>query len=226
MPFGFEMTRRANNAAAGVRKLQPYAHTLITVPNDRLLQIVPKDLTLEIAFRLADDVLRQGVQGVAELVTRPGLINVDFAHVRELLMRGGGALMAIGLGQGDQKARQAIQQALRHPLLQIENLDDASGVLLHFSGGQDLTLYEIGESVTELRASLSPDADLILGATTESDMVGRAQAIVIVTGIGGRPVAGLHAAPSQQHQQHSIPHLEESEVDLPTFLRRRVEIGG
>ncbi len=115
MPFSFEMSKRAQNALEGVRQLQPHSHTLITVPNDRLLQVAPRDLSLEIAFRLADDVLRQGVQGIAELVTQPGMINVDFAHVRELMLKGGGAYMAIGLGQGPEKAGAAIHQAMHHP---------------------------------------------------------------------------------------------------------------
>jgi cell division protein FtsZ len=117
MPFGFEMTRRMRNAAEGIRLLQPHTHTLITVPNDRLLQVAPRDVSLEVAFRLADDVLRQGVQAVSELITHAGLINVDFAHVRALMERGGGALMAVGVAEGPDKARDAIHQALHHPLL-------------------------------------------------------------------------------------------------------------
>jgi cell division protein FtsZ len=227
MPFSFEMSKRAQNALAGVKQLQPHTHTLITVPNDRLLQIVPRDLSLEIAFRLADDVLRQGVQGIAELITRPGMINVDFAHVRELMLRGGGAYMAIGLGKGEDKANAAVHQALHHPLLEMDSIDTASGVLVHFTGGEDLTLYEVGDAVTNLRQSLAPDADVILGATTEKSMNGRAQAILIFTGVGGRPVksipdeAGvLEAAPVEQVVGQNLDDL-----DLPTFLRRRVSTG-
>jgi cell division protein FtsZ len=134
-PFSFEMSRRGKNAIDGIRLLRPHTHTLITVPNDRLLQIVPEDISLEVAFRLADDVLRQGVQGIAELVTRPGLINVDFAHVRQMIARGGGSLMAIGMGEGEDKAGLAAYQALHHPLLEIDSLEQASGVLVHFTGG-------------------------------------------------------------------------------------------
>ena len=171
-----------------MRQIQPHTNTLITVPNDRLLQVVPRDLSLEVAFRIADDVLRQGVQGIAELVTRPGLINVDFAHVREIMTNGGGAYMAIGLGNGEEKAGQAIKQAMHHPLLEIDGLDSASGVLVHFTGGEDLTLYEIGEAVNELRNATTPDIDIILGATTDQEMTGRAQVILIFTGVGGSPV--------------------------------------
>ncbi len=223
LPFSFEMTRRASNAAAGVQALRPHTHTLITVPNDRLLQIVPQDVSLEVAFRLADDVLRQGVQGIAELVTRAGLINVDFAHVRRLILQGGGAFMAIGLGEGENKAEAALRQALHHPLLEIDSLDQAGGVLVHFTGGEDLTLYEIGEAVTELRKSLPPEADVILGASTEPTMLDRAQVILIVTGIGGRAIP----APSQLReadlvQAEAAPTaLDVTDLDLPAFLRRR-----
>ncbi|HSR47280.1 MAG TPA: cell division protein FtsZ, partial [Anaerolineales bacterium] len=163
MPFGFEMSRRMRNASEGIRLLQPHTHTLITVPNDRLLKIVPRDLSLEVAFRLADDVLRQGVQGISELVTRAGLINVDFAHVREMMQRGGGALMAIGLGEGHRMAHSAVRQALRHPLLEVDSLEQATGVLVHFTGGDDLTLFEVGEAIEDLRQSFAPEVDVIFG---------------------------------------------------------------
>jgi cell division protein FtsZ len=226
MPFNFEMTRRAKNALEGVRKLQPFTHTLITVPNDRLLQIVPEDLSLEVAFRLADDVLRQGVQGIAELVTQPGMINVDFAHVRELMIHGGGAYMAIGLGKGQNKAADAIHQALHHPLLEIDNLDQASGVLIHFTGGEDLTLFEVGDAVTNLRESLAPDVELVLGATTDTSLNSRAQAILIFTGVGGRPIqpeVRTQALEIQGNETGETVQAQE-DLDLPTFLRRRVEM--
>jgi cell division protein FtsZ len=230
MPFTFEMTRRAKNALEGIQKLQPHTHTLITVPNDRLLQIVPQDLSLEVAFRLADDVLRQGVQGIAELVTQPGMINVDFAHVRELMMNGGGAYMAIGLGKGQTKASDAIHQALHHPLLELDHTELASGVLIHFTGGEDLTLFEVGEAVTNLRETLSPDAEVILGATTDPSMTSRAQAIIIFTGVGGRPMQTPARANALEIKYTDVEQTEvvdavEQDLDLPTFLRRRVEMG-
>ncbi len=222
MPFGFEMTRRMRNASEGIRLLQPHTHTLITVPNDRLLKIVPRDLSLEVAFRLADDVLRQGVQGISELITRAGLVNVDFAHVRELMLRGGGALMSIGIGEGHRMAHSAIRQALRHPLLEMDSLEQAGGVLVHFTGGDDLTLYEIGEAVDELRQSFSPEVDLIFGATTEPGMKGRVQAILIVTGIGASAVdaAPPEEATEQVAARHNVPRVDQN-LDLPAFLRRR-----
>jgi len=228
MPFGFEMTRRSRNASEGIKLLRPHTHTLVTVPNDRLLQVVPRDVSLEIAFRMADDILRQGVQGVAELVTRPGLINVDFAHVRNMFMNGGGALMAIGMGEGDNKGEEAIYQALHHPLLEIDTLDRAGGILVHFTGGDDLSLFEVGEAVDQLRDSLPDEADLLLGATTDPSMQGRAQVILIVTGLGASPVPAAAEAPAvAQLRISGPPVLDRSAVDLdlPAFLRRRATAG-
>jgi cell division protein FtsZ len=223
MPFGFEMTKRSQNALEGIRRLQPHTHTLITVPNDRLLQVAPKDISLEVAFRLADDVLRQGVQAVAELVTRPGLINVDFAHVRELLGKGGGAFMAIGLGEGANKSAVAIEQALHHPLLEIDNLEQATGILVHFTGGDDLTLFEVGEAIEVLREDLAPDADIIMGATTDPAMQGRAQAIVIVTGLGAKPLRhATFAFPAAEMADAGAAAPSTDNLDLPAFLRKRL----
>jgi len=225
LPFTFEMGKRSQNALKGVRGLQPHAHTLITVPNDKLLEIVPRNLSLEVAFRLADDVLRQGVQGISELVTRPGLINVDFAHIRSIMHTGGGSFMAIGMGSGKQKATTAIAQAVKHPLLAIDNLHDARGALLHFTGGSDLTLFEISEAVSSLREQLGPDTDIILGATTDPGMKDRAQAILIVTGVGGHAVSPIRATRTALEPTSGKQPVDTANLDLPTFLRRRAAIG-
>lgn len=221
MPFAFEMSRRSKNAVEGVKRLQPHTHTLITVPNDRLIEAVPRDVSLEVAFRFADDVLRQGIQGIVELVTKPGLINVDFAHVRNLMHRGGGALMAIGLGEGEDKANLAVHQALHHPLLEVNSLELASGALVHFTGGDDLSLVEVGTAVEVLRESLPPEVDVILGVTPEPAMEGRVQVILVVTGIGGRPVQSFTAS------QPDVFRIDSDDLDLPAFLRKRaVSAGG
>ena len=221
MPFAFEMSRRSKNAVEGVKRLQPHTHTLITVPNDRLIEAVPRDVSLEVAFRFADDVLRQGIQGIVELVTKPGLINVDFAHVRNLMHRGGGALMAIGLGEGEDKANLAVHQALHHPLLEVNSLELASGALVHFTGGDDLSLVEVGTAVEVLRESLPPEVDVILGVTPEPAMEGRVQVILVVTGIGGRPVQSFTAS------QPDVFRIDSDDLDLPAFLRKRaVSVGG
>ncbi|MGH2627375.1 MAG: cell division protein FtsZ, partial [Anaerolineales bacterium] len=216
--------------------LQPHTHTLITVPNDRLLKVVPRDVSLEIAFRLADDVLRQGIQGISELITRPGLINVDFAHVRQLMMRGGGALMSIGLGEGPDKAILAVRQALHHPLIEIDSLDQANGVLVDFAGGEDLTLYEIGEAVAELRQTLRPETEVILGAGMDESLEGRAQVILIVTGLAASPAPlggpAIHStvpeigAPDSAVSIAGGPAAAEEDLDIPAFLRKRPSTAG
>lgn len=218
MPFSFEMSQRARNASEGVRRLQPHTHTLITVPNDRLLQVVPRDASLEVAFRFADDVLRQGIQGIVELVTKPGLINVDFAHVRAVMRKGGGALMAIGIGEGPEKSQIALQQALHHPLIEISSLGLATGALVHFTGGEDLGLVEVGAAVEDLRESMPPDADVVLGVTSEPALHGRVQVILIVTGIGGHPVEQM---PMTASMDASSPMIDMDNLDIPAFIRRR-----
>ncbi|MCH7567694.1 MAG: cell division protein FtsZ, partial [Nitrospirae bacterium] len=218
MPFSFEMSKRAKNATEGVRKLQPHTHTLITVPNDRLLHVVPREASLEVAFRFADDVLRQGIQGIVELVNKPGLINVDFAHVRAVMRKGGGALMAIGIGEGPGKSEIAVQQALHHPLLEISSLGQATGALVHFTGGDDLGLAEVGAAVESLRENVPPEAEIVLGVTTEPAMQGRVQVILIVTGIGGQPVEDMQFADSVAAPS---PVIDMDDLDVPAFLRRK-----
>jgi cell division protein FtsZ len=189
MPFSFEMGRRQKNAQNGLAQLQPNTDTLIAIPNDRLLYVAPQDLPLDTAFRMADDVLRQSVQGIAELVTQPGLINVDFAHVRNMMLKGGGALMAIGQGKGEGKAIAAVQQALNHPLLESVSLKDASGVIANFSGGDDLSLYEVGEALGYIRGLVNEDIEVVMGVSHDERLNERAQVILVVTGIGAKSLS-------------------------------------
>jgi cell division protein FtsZ len=191
MPFSFEMGRRQKNAQDGLSRLQPNTDTLIAIPNDRLLYIAPQDLPLDTAFRMADDVLRQSVQGIAELVTQPGLINVDFAHVRNMMLKGGGALMAIGQGKGEGKAIAAVQQALNHPLLESISLKDASGVIANFSGGDDLSLYEVGEALGYLRQLVNEDVEVVMGVSHDERLTERTQVILVVTGIGAKSLSEI-----------------------------------
>ncbi len=186
MPFGFEMGRRQKNAMDGITHLREHTHTLIAIPNDRLLEAASRNLPLELAFRLADDVLRQAVQGVTELITEPGLINVDFAHIRRLILLGGGALMSIGQGQGEDKAYQALDQALHHPLLEDVVLENAAGVIANFTGGSDLTLFEVQSALTNLQARTGSQTEIIFGVINDERMDGRAQVILLITGLGGR----------------------------------------
>lgn len=184
-PFSFELGRRQKNAEEGIRKLQKFCDTLIVIPNDRLLTIAPKDLPLEMAFTLADDVLRQGVQGIAELVTETGLINVDFAHIKRVMEFGGGALMSIGSGEGPNKTADALNKALHHPLLEEVSLATASGIIANFRGGSDLTFREVTSSLDELQARTGNQAEIIPGVIPDQNMANRVEIILIVTGIGG-----------------------------------------
>jgi cell division protein FtsZ len=183
-PFSFERGRRQANARNGLSQLRPNTDTLITIPNERLLYIAPRDLPLEVAFRLADDVLRQAVQGITELITEPGLINVDFAHVRHIMKLGGGALMSIGHGQGEDKALKAVEQALHHPLLETATLTNAAGILVNFTSGEDLTIFEVETAVNHLKDQAGSDVEIVMGVTRDDRLLDRAQVILIATGLG------------------------------------------
>lgn len=187
-PFSFEMGRRQKNAVLGLQKLRKYTDTMITVPNDRLLEVAPQDLPLEMAFKLADDVLRQGVSGISELLTETGLINVDFAHIRHVMSLGGGALMSIGTGEGENKAMKALTQALNHPLLDEIEMDTAAGIIANFSGGEDLTFAEVAETLTYLQNVSGNNAEIIPGVINDSNLSDRVQVILVVTGLGALPI--------------------------------------
>ncbi len=187
-PFSFEVGRRQRNAREGLARLRPFTDTLITVPNDRLLQIAPRDLTLDLAFRLADDVLRQGIQGITELITQPGIINVDFAHVRQLMKMGGGSLLSIGYGEGTSKAKQAIDKALHHPLLDEIALEDATGIIANFTAGSDITFQEVAEALNYLSGKTNNQAEIIPGVISDERMQNRVQVILVITGLGATPL--------------------------------------
>jgi cell division protein FtsZ len=180
-PFTFEGARRSQAADAGVSKIREYAHTLITIPNDRLLQLADKKSSLEDAFRMADDVLRQGIQGISELITVPGLINLDFADVRAIMSEGGAALMAVGRGTGEDRAKTAAEQAISSQLLDI-TIDGARGVLFNVTGGTNLTLFEVNQAAAIIRETAHPDVNMIFGAVIEPDMGDEVRVTVIATG--------------------------------------------
>lgn len=209
-PFSFEMGRRQKNAVVGLQKLRQFTHTMITVPNDRLLEVAPDDLSLEMAFQLADDVLRQGVQGITELLTETGLINVDFAHIRHVMELGGGALMSIGTGEGEGKAMHALNHALHHPLLEDIDLTSATGIIANFTGGDDLTFAEVTETLSHLHAQAGANTEIIPGVINDANLSNRAQAILIVTGLGALPI------------EKAIPGAERylAELTLPEEPKR------
>lgn len=180
-PFTFEGGRRSQSAEAGVTKMKEHAHTLISIPNDRLLQLADKKSSLQDAFRMADDVLRQGIQGISELITVPGLINLDFADVRAIMSEGGAALMAVGRGTGDERAKNAAEQAISSQLLDI-TIDGARGVLFNVTGGANLTLFEVNQAAAIIRETAHPDVNMIFGAVIDPSMGDEIRVTVIATG--------------------------------------------
>jgi cell division protein FtsZ len=211
-PFSFEMGRRQRNASEGITSLRQQTDTLIAIPNDRLLYVAPRNLPMEVAFHLADDVLRQAVQGITELITEPGMINVDFAHVSRLIRLGGGALMAIGQGQGESKAKTAIEQALHHPLLESVSLEHAAGVIANFTGGEDLTLLEVDQALTQLQTQTGSQTEIVLGVINDERMRGRVQVILVITGLGAPT---LEEAFSSVQKPRPVPAPAPSPVPAP-----------
>jgi cell division protein FtsZ len=244
-PFGFEVGGRQKNAAEGLAKLQPHVNTLITIPNEKLLQTVSEKATLSEAFHLADDVLRQAVQSITELITEPGEINVDFAHIQRVMELGGGALMSIGQAAGEHKAVNAVKQALYHPLLEDISLANASGLIVNFTSGNDLTLNDIGQALGYLQEQIPPDAELIFGTTQNESFQGQVQVNLIITGLGAATFDDVFssfaretgAVPEQMVTQNTYqdpegqPEYEEvhaqpvevtrDPLDVPAFMRRR-----
>lgn len=219
LPFSFEAGKRQVNAREGLARLRQFTDTLITVPNDRLLQIAQHDLPLEMAFRLADDVLRQGIQGISELVLQPGVINVDFAHVRQMIQSGGGALLAIGQGEGDEKARQAVERALHHPLLDSVPLDQATGIIVNFTGGDDLSFLEVADAMQSLQERTNKRANIIPGIINAPQMHDRVQVILIITGIGSTPVSGtvlqtLQGVSTPSSKRMDVPAIQAPFIPL------------
>jgi cell division protein FtsZ len=180
-PFTFEGSRRATSAEAGIAKLKEHADTLIVIPNDRLLQMVDKRASLQDAFRLADDVLRQGIQGISELITVPGLINLDFADVRAIMSEGGAALMAVGRASGEERARMAAEAAISSQLLDI-TIDGARGILFNVTGGPSLTLFEVNQAAAIIKETAHPDVNLIFGAVIDQNLADEVRITVIATG--------------------------------------------
>lgn len=219
-PFSFEMGRRQKNASEGIQSLQPNTDTLIAIPNDKLLYVAPKNTPMDVAFHIADDILRQAVQGITELITEAGFINVDFAHVRHLMKLGGGALMSIGMGSGEGKAIHAVKEAIFHPLLENISLENAAGILVNFTAGDDLTLFEVNDALSFLQQQAGPQAEIILGVTQDSSMVDKAQAILVVTGLGAvsleETVAGIkRSQPAPVFQPNVIEELTEELAEAP-----------
>ncbi|HBF77623.1 MAG TPA: cell division protein FtsZ [Clostridiaceae bacterium] len=180
-PFAFEGKKRYMQADAGIRKLRDKVDTLVTIPNDRLLQVVDKKTPITEAFKVADDVLRQGVQGISDLITTPGLINLDFADVKTIMLNKGLAHMGVGRASGENRAVEAAKKAIQSPLLET-TINGSTGVLLNITGGSDLTLFEVNEAADQVKQAADPDANIIFGAVINEDLKDEIVITVIATG--------------------------------------------
>lgn len=222
-PFTFEGARRMQSAEDGIGKLKEHTDTLISIPNDRLLQLADKRASLQNAFRMADEVLHQGIQGISELITIPGLINLDFADVKAIMSEGGAALMAVGTGTGDERARKAAEQAISSQLLDI-TIDGARGVLFNITGGSELTLFEVNQAAAIIRETAHPDVNMIFGAVIDPTMGDDVRVTVIATGFerSGVPRRILrperHSEPTKESTPF-VPPMRES-VSVSAFVER------
>jgi cell division protein FtsZ len=210
-PFKFEGTRRHRQAGEGVDSLRANCDTVIVVPNERLLEVLDRDTSMLDAFRIADDVLRQGVQGICDLITLPGLINLDFADVRTIMKDAGTALMGIGFSaSGENRAREAAERALRSPLIDTE-IAGAKGILLSIAGGDDLSLFEVNEAAEMVREASTGDTNIIFGATVDDRLTGQVWVTVVATGFGSRG--------AQQRIQRRAQAADEEALEPPSFLQ-------
>ncbi|MEA3309362.1 MAG: cell division protein FtsZ [Chloroflexota bacterium] len=219
-PFNFEGSRRDKVAVEGIENLKEVVDTLIVIPNDRLLEITEKRMSLTDSFSFADDVLRQGIQGITEVITVPGLINLDFADVKAIMQEGGAALMAVGQASGDNRAIEAAQQAISSRLLDV-TIDGAHGILFNVTGGSDLTLYEVNEAASVIRETADEDVNLIFGAVIDETMKDEVRITVIATGFDQRE-APAQRQPQRRREPLRVPAMvDQDNLDIPAFLRRR-----
>jgi cell division protein FtsZ len=239
-PFTFEGHKRSASAENGINALKEQVDTLIAIPNDRLLEIVDKKATLQQSFRVADDVLRQGIQGISELITVPGLINLDFADVRTIMAEGGAALMAVGTADGEERAIKAAQQAITSKLLDV-TIDGARGILFNVTGGPNMTLYEVNQAAAIIKETAHPDVNLIFGAVIDDKMGDMIRVTVIATGfdqsgptpvrrrvnVSAQPVMISASGKVSADQSQGIPvdfpvrQFDKDDLEVPAFLRKR-----
>ena len=236
-PFQFEGRRRMNQAEQGLRELRECVDTVITIPNERLLHTVERTSSLADSFGVADDVLRQAVQGISDLITVPGLINLDFADVKSIMEGMGMALMGAGRARGENRAAEATQQAISSPLLEEATIQGAKGVLINITGGPDLTLYEVNEAATIIREAADEDANIIFGAVIDENLTDEMRITVIATGFGQEALAVASAAavsalPANQPRYVQRPaedplrpmmHARAEDLDVPTFIRKKAD---
>jgi cell division protein FtsZ len=226
-PFGFEGSRRMKAAEEGIQALAEEVDTLIVVPNNRLLSVLDKQTSMVEAFRVADDVLRQGVQGISDLITLPGLINLDFADVRTIMSEAGNALLGIGMGSGDKRAVEAASAAVSSPLLET-TLEGAKSILLSITGGRDLSLWEVNEAARAVQEAAHPDANIIFGAMLDEKLEDEVWITVVATGYGGKREAreerpGFRepiGEPRVSRRREPVRTGGGGDVDVPEFIPR------
>ncbi|MBI5096286.1 MAG: cell division protein FtsZ [Nitrospirae bacterium] len=220
-PFLYEMGKRITHAERGLEELKKCADTVIVVPNERVRGMVEQDTPISEAFKLADDVLRQAVQGISDIITRPGYINVDFADIRTIMSYMGRAVMGMGVASGDARTLEAVQRAISNPLLEDNSIDGAKGILINISGGADLSLHEISEASSIIQKCVDPDAHVILGCVIDETLNGKVSVTVIATGFNNG-VSRLAVKEARQLQlANSSDSVEmETDIDKPTFLRK------
>jgi cell division protein FtsZ len=222
-PFGFEGSRRSDQAEHGVRALAEEVDTLIVVPNNRLLAVLDKQTAMVEAFRVADDVLRQGVQGISDLVTLPGLINLDFADVRTIMAEAGNALLGIGMGVGENRATDAAMQAVASPLLET-SMEGARSILLSITGGRDLSLWEVNEAAKAVAEAAHPDANIIFGAMVDEKLDDQVWVTVVATGYG--EPASRPATRNRLEEPAGEPRVQRTGPGSQTSSRREPRRGG
>lgn len=215
-PFTFEGRKRLTQADSGIKELKGRVDTLITIPNDRLLQVIDKNTSIIEAFRIADDVLRQGVQGISDLIAVPGLINLDFADVKTIMTDTGSALMGIGISNGDSRAMEAAKAAISSPLLET-SIEGARGVLLNITGGSSLGLFEVNEAAEIIAQAADPEANIIFGAVIDESMGEEVRVTVIATGFDHKP----DKKERSKTEMEIKPFANHEDLDIPAFLRRR-----
>ncbi len=223
-PFTFEGRKRALHAEEGIKDLKEKVDTLVIIPNDRLLQISEKKTSILEAFRTADDVLRQGVQGISDLIAVPGLVNLDFADVKTIMLNTGMAHMGIGCSNGENRAVEAAKQAIQSPLLET-SIEGAKGVLLNITGGPNLGLFEVNEAAELVSQSADPDANIIFGAVIDEDLKDEIRITVIATGFSGdKPRKVISERAETKDRDSLFGDYEGIDLDIPTFLRKNKSI--
>jgi len=224
-PFGFEGAKRRQQAEQGISQLGHEVDTLIVIPNDRLLAVCDQKATVSQAFTMADDVLRQGIQGIADVITTPGDINLDFADVRRIMSDAGPALMAIGRSEGENRAVEAAQAAIASPLLDV-NIHGARGVLFNVSSSGTMGLHELNMAAQVIAEVVDPEAEIIFGTSTDSDLKEEVKITLIATGFDGREryASGTEAEDVEFRRIREEAVQNQDDMDLPTFLRRPVSV--